>query len=114
MQTGLVFYRVTINGHDAYAAHDPTNIAFTDEYVFPCSVYSDAQTLQANLVNLFTANGFTVHDVSQNVWGPDSIMTELNNGRIVISASNSATVRPGTNMLNSGCEVDVLIGSLRT
>jgi hypothetical protein len=86
-------------------------VAFTDEYVFPFSSYSDAQTLQANLVNLFTAKGFTVSGVSQNVWGPDSINTGLNNGRIVISASNSATVRPDTNMLNSGSEVDVMIGS---
>ena len=111
-QTGLVFYRVTINGRDAYAAHDPTNTAFTDEYCFPCSSYSDAQTLQANLVNLFTAHGFTVSSVTQNAWGPDSILTALSNGRIVISASNSATVRPDTNMLNSGSEVDVMIGSL--
>ena len=110
-QTGLVFYRVTINGRDAYAAHDATNVAFTDEYVFPFSSYSDAQALQANLVSLFTAKGFTVSGVSQNVWGPDSINTGLNNGRIVISASNSATVRPDTNMLNSGSEVDVMIGS---
>jgi hypothetical protein len=111
-QTGIVFYRFTINGRDAYAAHDPTNIAVTDQYCFPCSSYSDAQTLQASLVNLFTAHGFTVSSVSQNVWGPDSILTALSNGRISISASNSATVRPDTNMLNSGSEVDVIICSL--
>jgi hypothetical protein len=110
--TRTTYYRVTIDGHDAYAAHNP-NAAITDAYVFPFSNYNDAAALQASYVAEFQAHGFTVNKTEQPVstWGENSnsILTELRNGTISISAADSATVRPGTNILNSGSEVVIFI-----
>ncbi|MGZ4929306.1 MAG: hypothetical protein ACXV76_13715, partial [Halobacteriota archaeon] len=112
--TGARYYRVTIDGHDAYAAHDP-GAAITDSYVFPFSHYSDAKALQASYVAKFKANGFTVNRTEQPVssWGgkSSSILTDLWRGstEVVISAADSATVRTGTNILNSGSEVVIFI-----
>lgn len=115
--TGLTFHRVTIDGHDAYAAHNASGAittdeyvtAITDEYVFPFSNYSDAKAVQASYVAEFQAHGFNVSNVLQNQWGPNSINTHLKNDTISISASDSATVRPETNILNSGSEVVIFI-----
>jgi hypothetical protein len=106
--SGLTYYRVTINGHDAYAAHN-ASAATTDAYVFPSSNYSDAKALQASYVAEFQAHGFNVSSVAQNPWGPNSILTALKSGSISISAADSATVRPGTNILNGGSEVVIFI-----
>jgi len=105
----MTYHRVTIDGHDAYA-YTGTSVS---DYVFPCSSYSEAQTLQASYVAKFQANGFTVYSSTQDPWGPNSILTDLQRGstEVVISASDSATVTPLTNILDTGSEVDILISS---
>jgi hypothetical protein len=102
----MKYHRVTIDGHDAYAYTGAIS-----DYVFPCSSYSEAQTLQASYVAKFQANGFTVSSSTQDVWGPNSILTGLKSGstEVVISASDSATVTPLTNILDTGSEMDILI-----
>jgi hypothetical protein len=105
---GQTFYRVTIDGHDAYAAHNESN-AFTSTYVFPCSSYSEAQALQAHYVAVFQAHGYSVGNTSQDPWGPNSILTGLNNGKTVISAGTDTNTVPS--ILGVGAEVDILVGS---
>ncbi len=102
----MTFHRVTIDGHDAYAATGK-------QYVFPFSSYSKAQALQASYVAKFEANGFTSYSESQDVWGPNSILTGLKSSEhsVTISAADSATVTPLTNALDTGSEVDIIIFS---
>jgi hypothetical protein len=99
-------HRVTIDGHDAYVYHGSA----TSSYVFPYSSYREAQALQASLVAKFQANGFTVSSSTQDVWGPNSILTDLQRGstEVTISASDSATVST-LNILDTGSEVDILV-----
>jgi hypothetical protein len=104
------YHRVTIDGHDAYAETE----GVVNDYVFPCNSWSEAQTLHATLVAKFQANGFTVRSTESPVetWGGgNSILTGLWRGstEVVISAADSATVKPYTNILDSGSEVGVLI-----
>ncbi|MGZ4849436.1 MAG: hypothetical protein ACXV2D_08115 [Halobacteriota archaeon] len=104
------YHRVTIDGHDAYAETE----GVVNDYVFPCDSWSEAQALHATLVAKFQANGFTVKSTEQPVstWGEnsDSILTSMWRGstELVITAADSATVRPETNILDSGIEVGVL------
>jgi hypothetical protein len=104
-----VYHRVTIDGHDAYAYAGGTS-----DYVFPCNSWSEAQTLHATLVAKFQANGFTLRSTESPVesWGGgSSILTGLWRGstEVVMSAADSATVKPYTNILDSGSEVSVLV-----
>jgi hypothetical protein len=104
--TPTTFHRVTIDGHDAYAATGT-------QYVFPCSSYSEAQALQASYVAKFKANGFTVYSSGQDPWGANSILTGLKSSEhsVTISAADSATVTPLTNVIGTGSEVDIIIFS---
>jgi hypothetical protein len=104
--TPTTFHRVTIDGHDAYAATGT-------QYVFPFSSYSDAQALQASYVAKFKASGFTVYSSTQDPWGPNSILAGLSRGstNVTISAADSATVTPLTNVIGTGSEVDIIIFS---
>ena len=104
--TPTTFHRVTIDGHDAYAATGT-------QYVFPFSSYSDAQALQASYVAKFKANGFTSYSETQDLWGPNSILTGLYSGKtnVTISAADSATVTPLTNVIGTGSEVDIIVFS---
>jgi hypothetical protein len=106
--SGLTFSRVTIDGHDTYAAHDSS--IKTDSYAFPCNSYSEAYSLQAAYVTKFKAVGFN-STVTQDPWGPNSILTDLKRGssEVVISAGTTTNTLPS--VIGIGPEVDIYISS---